>query len=141
MATVQITYRPELMNPPMEAPIAFGIHNKKMGAFDTYTFKPGEVTTLPEEIWQTLRQRPSVTELLDYGALREHRADLMPTVVPEPEQTQGSTTKGHSVEACADLIARSVDPQELARWAATDRRVTVQNMCRQRIQQIEEGRA
>jgi hypothetical protein len=137
-----ITFRPELQNPPMdpECTIGFSFIGKKGEDTTYYNLSSGVTRDFPEEIWEKIKDRDVVKQLLAWGALKVIEEAEAPAEAQKVRKTRKATLADLSLDEAFSLIEASFDKAQLEGWAASDDRIPVKNAVATRLSKVAGGK-
>lgn len=140
---MDLIYKPELDNPPMdpESTIGFSFIKENVGT-SNITIPAGIWRDFPQEVWEQIKEYTVTKTLIKLGAIKVTKSTA-PS--PEGDELVPATVDLDSIADVAlptalGYIAASFDGAQLERWQAKDQRVKVVNAIAARLTALAGGR-
>lgn len=141
---MDLIYRPELDNPPMDSECTIGFTFIEGTADPEHiTISAGVTRDFPVKVWERIKEYQVTQNLLKLGAIKVTKSappspegDLL---VPPPATID--TLKDIELAQAMSYIEASFDHAQLERWQADEMRVKVRNAITRRLAAITGGNA
>lgn len=137
-----LAYRPELQNPPMdkECSIGFSFIGGPGEETTYYNLVSGVTRDFPEDVWEKIKDRDVVKQLLAWGALNVMKEEEAPAELKRGRKPKASTLADLPLDEAMKLIEASFDTAQLNLWNANDERIPIKNATAKRIEAITAGK-
>ena len=137
-----LAFRPELQNPPMdkECSIGFSFIGKDGNETLYYNLESGVTRDFPEDVWEKIKDRDVVKQLLAWRALEVITEEKVPAAEKRVRQPKASTLADLALDEAMKLIEASFDKAQLNLWNANDERIPVKNATAKRIEALTAGK-
>jgi hypothetical protein len=138
-----IAFRPELQNPAMdkECSIGFSFIGKNGKETSYYNLESGVTRDFPEDVWEKIKDKDVVKQLLAWRALEVIEEKEVQKEVKRVTKAKAATVSDLPLDEAMKLIEASFDKNQLGQWNANDDRIPVKNAAAKRIEAITAGKA